>query len=114
MNTHKAHQAVQNDGRLESPREALKRVVNQQIQVKNRITGVTYGQIDMGADTVLGPYESMGYTPLNQPNAHVEIGVLVCHINTNVLAVKPRDNITFQVILALLKLNPSKLMFFLF
>jgi hypothetical protein len=86
MNNNKAYRRITNDGASESPKQAVVRVVNQQIQVENQIT--------------------------NQRHERVEIGLFIYHIHTNILAFTPRDENIFQVILTLFKQSIFMFTFF--
>ena len=102
MNTHKAYRRIGNYSGPESPKQAVMRVFNRQVQVTNRTNGEIYGHVGIGEGSVLGQYDYYHYyLPRGQGNEHVKVYCFVCHIDTNILALTPRDQSTFRVIFLL-------------
>jgi hypothetical protein len=108
----KAYRRITNDGASESPKQAVVRVVNQQIQVENQITHEIYDHVDFDEHAVFGPYRYLPCVATNQRHERVEIGLFIYHIHTNILAFTPRDENIFQVILTLFKQSIFMFTFF--
>jgi hypothetical protein len=95
----KAYQRIGNDGTPESPKQAIVRLFNQQVQVANRMNGEVYDRVDIGEHDVLGPYNCFGYfLPVEQGNAQITNRIFTCRIDMEILALRPRDQNNFQVI----------------
>jgi hypothetical protein len=93
----KAYRRITNDGASESPKQAVVRVANQQIQVENQITHEIYDHVDFDEHAVFDPYSYLSCV-VNQRHERVDIGLFICRIRTNILAFTPRDENIFQAI----------------
>jgi hypothetical protein len=111
MNNNKAYRRITNDGASESPKQAVVRVANQQIQVENQITHEIYDHVDFDEHAVFDPYSYLSCV-VNQRHERVDIGLFICRIRTNILAFTPRDENIFQVILTLFKQSIFMFTFF--
>jgi hypothetical protein len=92
---------MNNDDTLEIPMQAVLRVFNQHIQVKNIDTGEEYDQVDMNQHTVLSQHRHFEYCARDHQGAMVHTDLFIFLCNTDPLRFRLREANAYHVSLSL-------------